>query len=85
LIITTPALGDSISGAILYDETIRQHGKDGTAFVKVLTDAGVIPGIKVDTGAKDLAGHPEEKVTEGLDGLRGRLTEYLQIGARFAK
>ena len=85
LIVTTPGLGESISGAILYDETIRQHKKDGTPFVKVLTDAGIIPGIKVDTGAKDLAGHPGEKVTEGLDGLRDRLKEYSQMGARFAK
>jgi len=61
-------LGDSISGAILYDETIRQTRKDGTPFIKVLTKAGIIPGIKVDTGAKDLAGHPGEKITEGLDG-----------------
>ena len=59
--------------------------KDGTPFVKVIADAGIIPGIKVDTGAKDLAGHPGEKITEGLDGLRDRLTEYCQMGARFAK
>jgi fructose-bisphosphate aldolase class I len=85
LIVTTPGLGESISGAILYDETIRQHKKDGTPFVKVLTDAGIIPGIKVDTGAKDMAGHPGEKITEGLDGLRDRLKEYSQMGARFAK
>ena len=85
LIVTTPGLGESISGAILYDETIRQQKKDGTLFVKVLTDAGIIPGIKVDTGAKDLAGHPGEKITEGLDGLRDRLKEYFQMGARFAK
>ena len=70
---------------ILYDETIRQQKKDGTPFVKVITDAGIIPGIKVDTGAKDLAGHPGEKITEGLDGLRERLAEYSQMGARFAK
>jgi len=70
LIVTTPGLEESISGAILYNETIRQQKKDGTLFVKVLTDAGIIPGIKVDTGAKDLAGHPGEKITEGLDGLR---------------
>ena len=70
---------------ILYDETIRQHKKDGTPFIKVITDAGIIPGIKVDSGAKDLAGHPGEKVTEGLDGLRERLAEYSQMGARFAK
>jgi fructose-bisphosphate aldolase class I len=85
LIITTPGLGESISGAILFDETIRQQKQDGTPFIKVLTDAGIIPGIKVDTGAKDLAAHPGEKITEGLDGLRDRLKEYFQIGARFAK
>ena len=85
MIVTTPGLGESISGAILYDETIRQKTEDGTSFVKVLTDAGIIPGIKVDTGAKDLAGHPGEKITEGLDGLRERLAEYSQMGARFAK
>jgi len=85
LIVTTPGLGESISGAILYDETIRQKKKDGTPFVKAITDAGIIPGIKVDTGAKDMAGHPGEKITEGLDGLRDRLTEYFQMGARFAK
>ena len=85
LIVTTPGLGENISGAILYDETIRQAKKDGTLFVKVLSDAGIIPGIKVDTGAKDLAGHPGEKITEGLDGLRIRLREYFQMGARFAK
>jgi fructose-bisphosphate aldolase class I len=85
LIVTTPGLGECISGAILYDETIRQQKKDGTPFVKVLTDAGIIPGIKVDTGAKDMAGHPGEKITEGLDGLRDRLAEYSQMGARFAK
>ena len=85
LILTTGGLGDCINGAILYDETIRQHKSDGTSFVKVLLDAGVIPGIKVDIGAKALAGHPGEKITEGLDGLRSRLEEYLQMGARFAK
>jgi fructose-bisphosphate aldolase class I len=85
LIVTTPGLGESISGAILYDETIRQRKRDGTPFVKAITDAGIIPGIKVDTGAKDLAGHPGEKITEGLDGLRDRLAEYSQMGARFAK
>jgi fructose-bisphosphate aldolase class I len=85
LIVTTPGLGEFISGAILYDETIRQQKKDGTSFVKVLTDAGIIPGIKVDIGAKDMAGHPGEKITEGLDGLRDRLKEYFQMGARFAK
>jgi len=85
LIVTTPGLGESISGAILCDETIRQKKKDGTPFAKALIDVGIIPGIKVDTGAKDLAGHPGEKITEGLDGLRGRLAEYSQMGARFAK
>jgi len=85
LIATTPGLGECISGAILYDETIRQQKKDGTPFVKVLADAGTIPGIKVDTGAKEMAGHPREKITEGVDGLRGRLAVYSQMGARFAK
>jgi fructose-bisphosphate aldolase class I len=85
LIVTTPGLGESIGGAILYDETIRQHKDDSTPFVKVLIEAGIIPGIKVDTGAKELAGHPGEKVTEGLDGLRDRLQEYFQMSARFAK
>ncbi len=85
MIVTTPQLGESISGAILFDETIRQSTKDGTPFLKILTDAGIIPGIKVDAGAKDLAGHPGEKVTEGLDGLRERLEEYAKMGARFAK
>jgi len=85
LIITTPGLGESISGVILYDETIRQQKKDGTPFLKILARAGIIPGIKVDTGAKDLAAHPGEKITEGLDGLRIRLQEYFQMGARFAK
>jgi fructose-bisphosphate aldolase class I len=85
MIITTPGLAESISGLILYDETIRQKKKDGTPFIKIIIDAGIIPGIKVDTGAKDMAGHPGEKITEGLDGLRSRLTEYSQMGARFAK
>jgi len=85
LIITTPKLGDYISGVILFDETIRQSKKDGTSFVKVITDAGIIPGIKVDKGAKAMAGHPNEKITAGLDGLRDRLDEYVKMGARFAK
>ena len=85
LIVTTSGLGESIGGAILYDETIRQKRNDGTPFVKVLIEAGIVPGIKVDTGAKELALHPGEKVTEGLDGLRDRLQEYFQMGARFAK
>jgi len=85
LIVTTLGLFESIGGAILYDETIRQQKSDGTPFVEVLIAAGIIPGIKVDTRAKELACHPGEKVTEGLDGLRDRLQEYFQIGARFAK
>jgi len=85
LIVTTPRLGECIGGAILYDETIRQQKSDGTPFIKVLIEAGIIPGIKVDAGAKELAGHPGEKVTEGLDGLRDRLGEYAAMGARFAK
>ncbi|WP_210191630.1 MULTISPECIES: class I fructose-bisphosphate aldolase [Rhodomicrobium] len=85
LIVTTPGLGDSISGAILYDETIRQQARDGTPFIEILTAAGVVPGIKVDAGAVDLALHPGEKITEGLDGLRQRLRDYAVMGARFAK
>ena len=85
LIVTTPRLGECIGGAILYDETIRQQKGDGTPFIKVLIEAGIIPGIKVDAGAKELAGHPGEKVTEGLDGLRDRLAEYSRMGVRFAK
>jgi fructose-bisphosphate aldolase class I len=85
LILTTPGLGEFISAAILYDETIRQSREDGTSFVRLLADAGIVPGIKVDTGSKDLAGHRGEKVTEGLDALRERLLEYRQMGARFAK
>jgi fructose-bisphosphate aldolase class I len=85
LIVTAPDLGECISGVILYDETIRQQKKDGTPFIEVITGAGIIPGIKVDTGAKDMAAHSGEKITEGLDGLRDRLAEYSQMGARFAK
>jgi fructose-bisphosphate aldolase class I len=85
LIVTTGGLSDCISGAILSDETIRQQMSGGTPFAKALTDAGIIPGIKVDAGAKEMAGHPGEKITEGLDGLRDRLAEYAQMGARFAK
>ena len=85
LIVTTPGLGEFISGVILYDETIRQSRKDGTPFLKVIADAGIIPGIKVDTGAKDLAGFLGEKVTGGLDGLPARVREYAGMGARFAK
>ena len=85
MIITTPGLGASISGVILFDETLRQQQRDGTPFLQVLRTAGIIPGIKVDIGAKNLAAHPGEKITEGLDGLRERLAEYGQMGARFAK
>ncbi len=85
LIVTAPGLNESIGGAILFDETIRQKTNTGTPFVKVLADAGIVPGIKVDAGAKELAGHPGEKITEGLDGLRDRLQEYSKMGARFAK
>jgi len=85
LIVTTPGLGECISGVILYDETIRQRKKDGTPFLKVIAHAGIIPGIKVDAGAKEMAGQPGEKITEGLDGLCDRLAEYAQMGARFAK
>ena len=85
LIVTTPGLGECISGVILYDETIRQARADGRPFVKIIADSGIIPGIKVDVGAKDLAGHAGEKITEGLDGLRERLRDYFQMGARFAK
>ena len=85
LIVTAPGLGESISGAILFDETMRQQTNSGRPFAQALTDAGMIAGIKVDAGAKDLALHPGEKVTEGLDGLRERLAEYAGMGARFAK
>jgi len=85
LIVTAPGLADSISGAILFDETIRQKTGAGLGFASALQGVGIIPGIKVDTGAKPLAGHPGETVTEGLDGLRERLSEYSAMGARFAK
>ena len=85
LIVTTPGLAKSISGAILFDETIRQSTTGGTPFINVLEDAGIIPGIKVDLVAKDLAGFPGETITEGLDGLRERFAEYARMGARFAK
>ena len=84
-IVTTPGLNESISGAILFDETIRQQTKDGIPFTEVLEKAGIIPGIKVDLGAKNMAGFPNEKITEGLDGLHNRLEEYAKLGARFAK
>jgi len=82
---STPGLGEFISAVILFDETIRQKATDGTPLVEVLRQQGIIPGIKVDKGAKALAGFAGEKVTEGLDGLRDRLAEYVQLGARFTK
>ena len=85
LLVTTPRLGTCISGAILYDETIRQKTDEGVPFAAILTEAGIIPGIKVDIGAKDMAGHEGETITGGLDGLRERLAEYWAMGARFAK
>jgi fructose-bisphosphate aldolase class I len=85
LLFTTEGIEEFISGVILYDETIRQSASDGTPFSKLLAERGIIPGIKVDLGAKPLAGAPEETVTEGLDGLRERLAEYYELGARFTK
>ncbi|MGH7541659.1 MAG: class I fructose-bisphosphate aldolase, partial [Gemmatimonadota bacterium] len=82
---TSDALHDYISGVILFDETLRQTCDDGTPLVRLIGDAGSIPGIKIDKGAKPLAGAPGEKVTEGLDGLRERLAEYYELGARFTK
>ena len=81
----SPGLGDSISGVILYDETLRQTTADGTPMPELLRRQGIIPGIKVDQGTKPLAGFPGEKITEGLDGLRERLVEYRTLGARFSK
>jgi fructose-bisphosphate aldolase class I len=85
MLFRTSGVGDYLSGVILFDETLRQKGADGTPLVDVLTGNGIIPGIKVDTGAKPLAGAPGELVTEGLDGLRERVQEYHTLGARFAK
>lgn len=85
LLFTTPGAEEFISGVILFDETIRQSAADGTPFPQVLSDKGIIPGIKVDRGAKDLAHASGETITEGLDGLRGRLEEYRGLGARFTK
>src|SRR5437667_3625195 len=85
MLFSTDGAGEFISGVILYDETIRQQSHDGTPLVEVLERQGIIPGIKVDTGAKPLALSPGETVTEGLDGLRERLTEYRELGARFVK
>jgi fructose-bisphosphate aldolase class I len=85
LLFSTPGLGEFVSGVILFDETLRQKASDGTPLVEVLKGQGIIPGIKVDKGAKALAGFPGEKVTEGLDGLRERLAEYVKLGAKFTK
>jgi len=85
LLLTTPGLNEYISGAILFDETIRQSTRDGVPFAQYMSEHGIIPGIKVDKGAHPLAGFPGEVVTEGLDGLRARLEEYYKLGARFAK
>jgi len=85
LLFTTPGFEEYVGGVIMYDETIRQASDDGTPFAELLASKGVVPGIKVDTGAQDLAGHPGEKVTEGLDGLRARFAEYHALGARFSK
>jgi fructose-bisphosphate aldolase class I len=85
MLFTTAGLEDHISGVILFDETIRQSSHDGAPFPELLARKGIIPGIKVDRSAKDLALHPGEKITEGLDGLRGRLEEYRSMGARFTK
>jgi len=85
MIVTTKGLSKSISGAILFDETVHQQLKDGTSFIQSLTDNGIIPGIKVDGGTVDMAGHPGEKITQGLDNLRDRLREYSKMGLQFAK
>jgi fructose-bisphosphate aldolase, class I len=85
MLFTTPGIEEFISGVILFDETIRQEGDDGTPFPELLMNRGIIPGIKVDKGTKPLSGYPGEKVTEGIDGLRERLVEYRALGARFAK
>jgi fructose-bisphosphate aldolase class I len=85
MLFSTPGAAKFISGVIMYDETIRQKGKDGMSFAESQAKHGVIPGIKVDKGVKELPGSPQEKITEGLDGLRERLQEYYKLGARFAK
>ena len=85
MLFTTPGTEEFISGIILFEETLRQAAQDGTPFPELLADRGIISGIKADTGPKDLAGFPGETVTEGLDGLRERLTEYRELGARFGK
>jgi fructose-bisphosphate aldolase class I len=85
MLFTTPGIAEHISGVILYDETLRQKARDGTPFPALLAKLGIVPGIKVDMGAKPLPGFPGETITEGLDGLRERLAEYHKFGARFAK
>jgi fructose-bisphosphate aldolase class I len=85
MLFTTPGIAEFISGVIMFDETIRQKASDGTPFPQVLERQGILPGIKVDAGAKNLARFPGEKITEGLDGLRERLAEYRELGAMFAK
>ena len=85
VLFTTNGAGEFISGVILFDETTRQKTRDGRTFVEVLEQQAIVPGIKVDKGAKPMANFPGEKITEGLDGLRARLAEYRQLGARFAK
>ena len=85
LLFTTEGAADHISGVILYDETIRQKSASGATFVELLMKNGILPGIKVDTGAKDLAFCPGEKVTEGLDNLAKRCADYVKLGAKFAK
>jgi fructose-bisphosphate aldolase, class I len=85
MLFSAPGSEAHVSGVILFDETLRQKAKDGRRLVDLLESKGIVPGIKVDAGAKELAGHPGEKVTEGLDGLRERLAEYVDLGAKFAK
>ncbi|MGI9032785.1 MAG: class I fructose-bisphosphate aldolase [Acidimicrobiales bacterium] len=85
MLLTTEGLSDDISGVIMFDETFRQKSTDGTPFPDLVAKLGILPGIKVDTGAKPLANAPDEKITEGLDGLRERIAEYVDMGAKFAK
>src|SRR4051812_23109584 len=85
MLFTTPNVAEYVSGVILFDETLRQKTKDGVNFAEYLKKNGILPGIKVDAGAQDMALHPEEKVTEGLDKLDARMNEYFRLGARFAK
>ncbi|MGH7645680.1 MAG: class I fructose-bisphosphate aldolase [Gemmatimonadales bacterium] len=85
MLFTTRGIGEFVSGVILFDETIRQQASDGTPLPQMLARQGIIPGIKVDKGTTALPAFPEEKITEGLDGLRGRLAEYVGLGARFTK